>query len=404
MNIRKYTLFAIALVISFSTFSGIFRLSNVVYIGAVAFFLLISYIGKISGLRIGDWTIVGFILISVLSILINDPPEYFRSWERLLLFILILMAFSPLVTSRNLSLNRWILFDSLLKIMVVFSVASFIGYFFGINFFIRHGDLLAYDEAGHFSGFTSHSMILAPISSFSSIYAFGKIMQYKNRKRLLWTLVALCSIGAMLLSASRGAIGALIFSSIVVLYKFNSKNKSRFVKYMLIISGVLAMTFPIWGGLTQYVIEKNEYNISEGGVVYSREDKMAARFYEIKNKPLTGVGFATVDESVDEIDRNTGTIEPNSSWLGVFSMTGIFGFLFFLAIFVKSFLIAYNNIKNPKRSALLCGFLAFFFVHMMIEGYVLAGGSILCGMYWLTIGVTQIFAKNRSSKIYRKKA
>ena len=191
----------------------------------------------------------------------------------------------------------------------------------------------------------------------------------------------------MLLSASRGSLGGIVLAITVILYRYNLGHIGKFIRYAAKGVVVAVIFFPLWGGLSQYVLDKNESNLTQGGIMYSRETKMAARLYEIQHNFISGVGFSVIDETVDSVDRTTGTIEPNSSWLGVFSMTGIFGFIIFLSIFIHAFISAYRKIPDIENAVLLCGILAFFMVHMMIEGYVLAGGNFLCGTYWLTLGV-----------------
>lgn len=388
-GVNNAVLFGFALLIAFSTFSGFFRLRSEFYIGTTLAFFLVSFLPSFHKTSIGSWGIVCFVLICVLSILINQPPSYFRVWERLLLFVNTLLAFTPLIVSRDLNENRIGLYEKLLSIMMAFSVASFFAYFLGVNFFIRNDEVLAYNEAGHFSGVTNHSMVLAPVSAMGGIYALTKALlndHNKGKRKLLWWGITIACFGALLLSASRGALGGALLAIVIVIYRINKGRMIGFLKYALIAVSILIILFPLWGDLAQYVVAKNDYNISQGGVAYSRETKMAARLYEIRNNFWTGVGFSTVDEAVDFVDHARGTIEPNSSWLGVFSMTGVFGFSVFLGIFLHAFYTAIKRIKDSFWSVLLCGILGFFFVHLIIEGYVLAAGSFLCGTYWLTIG------------------
>lgn len=403
MRKKQLFFFVYAFAIALATFSGLFNIGTLAYVILTFAFFVICFLSSSGGksLHIGPYNVIGFIAICVVSIFINHPPSYFRVWERLAIFVSTLLAFSPLFVGKIVNRNRIMLFDNLVKVMMIFAVLSFFAYFLGINFFIRNGELLDYTEAGHFSGFTNHSMVLAPIAAISAIYGLTKILssRIQNRKVIIWWAVTLCCYGSVLLSASRGSLGGVAFASIVAVYRYNSGRMGRFLQYALLAVATLSLTFPLWGGLTDAVSQKNEYNISQGGVVYSREAKMAARLYEIKNNPLTGVGFSVVDESVDNVDRETGTVEPNSSWLGVFSMTGVFGFILFAGIFIRAFITAYRKITDKSIATFLCGILAFFLVHMMIEGYVLAGGNFLCGTYWLTLGVVYAY-----SSLYNKPA
>lgn len=390
-----YYLFALA--IAFSTYSGLFNFGSLFYIIIIFLFLLFTLIFTRLNkkVKVGSVELLLFLCVCVFSIIYNQPPSYFQSWNRLLVFVIVLLAFSPLVVSHSLNKCRELLYYSTFYVLILFSVASFIGYFFGINYFIRGGELLAYNEVGHFSGFTNHSMVLAPVSSLGGLFALSQMLKNRHVKnrRIIWFVIMIICFGSLLLSASRGALGGCILGAVFMTYKYYSGKMSAFLRISLIAVAVAAATFPIWGGLAQYVILKNETNISGGSVIYSRESKIDARLYEIRNNFFTGVGFSVVDESVDIVDHVKGTVEPNSSWLGVFSMTGVFGFLFFLCLFIRALIMSYKKIPDKDTAVLLCGVLAFFLVHMLIEGYILAAGNFLCGYYWLTLGV--IFANSK---------
>ena len=354
LSTNKIIVYLFPFLIAFSTFSGIFRLSTYYYIGTIFTFFLYTLIFGSKGLKIGSKIVLLFLLICILSILVNQPPSYFRAWERLALFFMTLCSFSPLIVSKGFNRNRFLLFHGLVKFMLVFAVASFFGFFGGVNFFVRNGDLLAYNEAGHFSGFTNHSMVLAPISAISGIYSLARALSQRNKKnKIFWWGITLVCIGSVLLSASRGSLGGIVLAITVILYRYNLGHIGKFIRYAAKGVVVAVIFFPLWGGLSQYVLDKNESNLTQGGIMYSRETKMAARLYEIQHNFISGVGFSVIDETVDSVDRTTGTIEPNSSWLGVFSMTGIFGFIIFLSIFIHAFISAYRKIPDIENAVLL---------------------------------------------------
>jgi len=380
----------LSIVIALSSFSGVFSLPSVVYVGAIFVFFLSSIAPHLNKVRFGSVGILFLLIICIVSILINKPAFYFKAWQRLFVFFLVILSFSPLLVNRTINIKRLQLFQTLIWVMLSFSISSFFAYFLGINYFVRNDVLLDYTEAGHFSGFTNHSMMLAPISSMSCIYSFSCILYHWGNKGQVkkWICLFVLCLGSLLLSASRGAIAGVVLGLIVTLFRYNSGKLFKTIKYAILAVSIAIITFPVWGSLTSSVIEKSNYNESQGGFMYSRETKMAARIYEIENNFFTGVGFSAIDESVDDVDKVSGTIEPNSSWLGVFSMTGVFGFIIFLSVFINTALLAIKKITDITTSSMMCGFLAFFLIHLMIEGYVLAGGSILCGLFWLTIGIT----------------
>jgi hypothetical protein len=319
----------------------------------------------------------------VLSIIINQPPQYFKAWNRLAGFFLILLVMSPIFISDMLfELRRKLLF-SILNIGALFSVGSFICYFLDINFFERNNEILSI-EAGHFSGLFRHSMLLGPIAGLSAIYTF--VLYLKSRKRsFLLLIVILCCIGSNLLSASRGAVGACILGMVVAFMCFFKGNMSHALVIGLIVLGVLAATYPLWGNMTDFLLSKQEIRMDAGGAFMSREDLWHTRFIEIRQHPIIGVGFCCVDSGLTFVDTQTGVIEPGSSWLAVFSMTGIFGFLTFLLMFILSFRHAFL-LNDRSGSCLLCGLLSFFALHFVLEGYVLAAGSFIGLFFWLLLG------------------
>ena len=94
------------------------------------------------------------------------------------------------------------------------------------------------------------------------------------------------------------------------------------------------------------------------------------------------VAFIIPVTNKDVYNPLTGTIEPGTSWLAVLSMTGIIGFILFLSIFITCFKQSLSN----QYSIQLTGLLAFFAVHLLVEGYVFAASNHVCYMFWLILG------------------
>ena len=281
--------------------------------------------------------------------------------------------------------------------MLFFSIASFFAYFLGINYFQRGDEILDMGNFGHFSGFFNHSMTLGPIGVITSVYSLTKFLIEKEIKRRLWWMMAffIC-FSTILLSASRGATAAGLLAILIVLYRYSKLRKKRFAKYIGIVSVIALFLFPVIQFMAGGLIQKQDANMDRGSSFSSRDGKYIARIGEIQDHFLTGIGFATVDPNLDVVNEENGGVEPSTSWLAVFSMTGVFGFAIFVYLYIKSLIIALKIVTDSFYSVLLSGILAFFGVHMLVEGYVLAAGNILCGFYWLTLGV--IDAKSRESR------
>lgn len=377
-------MFFLSLLLLSSSALGVIKLPSFIFYLCIAFFLFISLIKK--NKHEISIQILLLILICLFSIIYNNPPHYFKSYQRYGAFLLLLLSFSPLLSSSHFNKNRLLLFYHAISLLLFFSVLSFFCFFVGINYFERNdieGDI---DIAGQYSGLFKHSMILAPCASISAIYSLSNfVINRKKIYKFVWAICTLSCIGCVFLAASRGALIGMFLGITVFLFRYLKRMKLSPLRYLIAILFALIVSFPLWSGITSFVVQKNESNMGQGGVLYSREAKMAARIYEINNNIFTGVGFSVVDEDVDYVNQENGQIEPNSSWLAVWSMTGIFGFLLFLIICI----VGYKNasyISDNVESSLFCGIMSFFFIHMFIEGYIFGAGTLQCAFFWLTMG------------------
>lgn len=330
-----------------------------------------------------NWGMIAFLGYVPLALLITSPDAVFHSWERFVLFALLIVCVSPLLTGKGTIENRWNMFQMLLAVCVMIGVGSFFARFLGINFMYRsRNDFLS--SAGLFGGLTLHSMMLGPIAGIGALYM--AYLAYQTRKKGYWILSAL-SIFSVMFSASRSALVALAAGITVMLFRLSgSVNKFVITAVVFIMVGVAS--FPLWGDALDAVIAKNEANIRAGGATNSRDKLWDSRYSEFYNSPLFGVGFAAIDRqsSGDRgFDERTGMVESGSSWLIILSMTGLLGALMIVPVLLKAYVTAYRD--DGKFSALVCGILTLFFVHMIAEGYIFYGGSQMAFMLWLTVGV-----------------
>ena len=251
--------------------------------------------------------------------------------------------------------------------------------------FVREGAELEIG-VGTFSGLMNHSMVLGPFAAISAVFLFGQFLSEQRRfKRFLFLCLSIICMGASLLASSRIAVLAGTAAIIVLIIRFFKGSISKTLSVILVLVVLATATFPIWAPFTHFVVAKNEANIVEGSVLYSRERKITARITEFKNSPLVGIGYCTVDPRYDVVQVSNGQIEPGSSWLAVASMTGILGIIAFISICIKAFNQAWNT-RDRKKASVLSAILFFYLVHMWAEGYIMAPRSILALFFWLLIG------------------
>lgn len=324
-------------------------------------------------------TLLVYLTFNILSCTI---PAVFTPWMRFGLFTLLLIVVSPFVQSKYVRMARRNMLNVVLWIASILSVASFFCRFLGINYMFRVANA-EYNTAGTFSGLFMQSMILGPTAGISSVFLTYRAYICQNNKTRIWYLAAsLACIGAVFFSASRSAL-LCTFAGICLMFMNITHGRRKFLKTATLIVLVTAITFPIWGGITEGVIEKNNNNVQAGSAFSSREGKWNARITEFKSSPIIGIGFSSVDPKLDDVSF-WGTVEPGSSWLAALSMTGLVGTFLLFLIFLEGYKACRK--MNSQYDALLSGLLTLFTVHMFAEGYVFAAGGFLCFLLWLIIG------------------
>ena len=374
----------IAFFLTISSVAGFFHYGNLYYILlAIVFFLCVFRIKY--HIKFGISIILFFLIACAASLILNDIPSYFNATNRFLVYTLVLIVVSPLVTNIYIGRIRLNLFFYSLVVLSFLSIGSFFAYFLGINLFVRKGNVLEIG-VGTFSGLMNHSMVLGPFSAISAIYLLCLFLSVsKKTQRLILIFGFIFCVGACFFAASRIALAAALAGCIVVLMRYYKGRMSKVFMIVLLVIAVAAASFPIWGGVTEFVIAKQNRNEEMGGVIYSRERKIAARTLEFKSSPLFGIGFCTVDPRYDVVQYENGQIEPGTSWLAIASMTGLLGLLTFIIVCIVAFRQAVN-IHDKILSCMFTGILVFYLIHLMAEGYIMAPRSYLNMFFWLLLG------------------
>ena len=242
------------------------------------------------------------------------------------------------------------------------------------------GSAIDVRHAGGFGGLTRQSMLLGPISGTAVVYVAFKAFQTKNR---WYWLAAIPCAGCTMFAASRSAFLAAIAGVLAMLYTY-SKSYGQFIKIILTVFFVGAVTFPLWNGAMNALESKNNANIETESMSASRDSKWNNRLAEFESSPLFGIGFATCNLEHTEDYNAEGGIESGSSWLTILSTMGLIGFIAFMFMMKGSIHSVFR--RRTRESALLMGLLTFISLHMMAEGYIIYGGSQLCFTAWLIIG------------------
>lgn len=327
-----------------------------------------------------DLLTLALLIYIPIELLITQPPGVFRSWPRYVLFALLLMNVSPLLQSTKLRHYREVIFQFMMWACAFLGVGSFFAYFLGVNFMkVGSADYILHSSL--FGGLTTHSMMLGPIAGIGACYLANRAMMRGKAIDWIWVFISLFTV---LLSASRSATMAAIAGVSVTIY-YKSGAVSKFAKYVVVAIVILVSSSPLWEGAMEGVLEKNgstsELNFDSRAALWDE------RVEEFASSPLVGVGFCAIDTDASYgLDISSGRVETGSSWLIVLSMLGIIGAFIIVPIIFRA--IIYVRRRKDDLKAVLAGVLILFFVHMVAEGYIFAGGSFLAFMFWLTVGVS----------------
>ena len=324
----------------------------------------------------------------VLSLAFNHPPAIFKPWYRLAYFLLLLLALTPLTSSRLLNAFRLNLFLWLMRFCVFIGAGSFIGYFLGINY-MRYNTSEMINVGGLFGGLVWQSITLGLLAGLGLVYL--TVLHLENRDsgrketKLRLGLMVAC-LGSILLSASRSALVATLMGVGYVFFMYFRHAPKKLFRALLALFFLGILLVPFVQHFGANTLAKQQANLSMGSAMSSRTQLWEDRATEFLSSPLYGVGFASQKIISFKQSLVTGIIEPGTSYGAVFAMTGLLGGIPFL------FLLFGNLLKRPFRApgsppvSPAQAALALFAVHMIAEGYVFAAGSGLSAVFWAVIG------------------
>jgi len=242
--------------------------------------------------------------------------------------------------------------------------------------------------------FINHSSYFAMFVTFSvAIFIYFRNTDFFTKKRNVWvTLFIVLLIGICILNSSRGGILALMFFLLVSFFYFmrNIYLKIGITAIMvsLLILGLSTKRFKNYSEVFTDFIQGKEVNQEE------LLEKHAVRpvlwkisIDIIKSNFWFGTGNGDIKVELDKlyqekdvysaIDR---THNPHNQYLSVFVGLGIVGFVFFVLLLLKPFIIAIK-----EKNYLLLSFLVIVAVHFLVESMLnrLSGIAFFSAFYSL---------------------
>ncbi len=365
-----------------------FSMGNLYYAILIITLLLTFFQATIKRLSVS----MSFLYVCcMLSILLNDIPVVYKPWLRFALFVIVTVIASPFIQSTfydKFRINLFKYIHNLLILIIVFSIPAII--------------LNERSQSGMFTGFTNHSMLLAPISAVTLITLIYYLYLNKLNRILILILIAF-SFVTLLLAASRISLAGFVLAMVFFFYRKNRHDMREFAKTGISILAIFILTYPLWNGYMEGIEKKNEAAINaetgEMDLASSRETLWAQRIAEFKSSPIIGIGFCYAPYVVgydkysgeaEFAETSTGIIEPGSSWLGILSMTGLLGSLGIITLWINSFRMCLKMEKKDNLYAIyLSSMMVFWSVHMIAEGEIFSAGGFMFFLVWLGVGTVQ---------------
>lgn len=337
-----------------------------------------------------------FISAAVLSIWLNEIPALFQPFFRLFAFFSLAFMVGPFLVNERLSRMRRLLFIYSLQILRWIVLISFVLKFIA--------PALAMNESG-FCGLTVQSMLLSPLAGICFLYCIYRLHLSETRSERYKESAYLCiCFLVLLLSGSRGALAATVVAVAVFYIRLYRSQMGKLLQTGLFILLLAVSTSALWWPYTERLRQKTESSRKNGGTVSTRERIWQDRLDEFSAFPIFGVGFASYNldyiQSEHTINRQTGTVEPGTSWLFLLSSLGLYGFLSFLVPFAYNAYILFKDLDTGFNGGLLCSIMVLFAVHMLVEGYIISSGAYLCFLLWLSLSECEQIIWQTNSKKY----
>lgn len=346
------------------------------------------------GMRI-SWKYLFFISAILVSVWLNDISALFRVWFRVISFFSLVFIIGPFFINDYLVRLRRLLFIRSLLVLRWVVLFSFLLKFIAPD--------IVMGKSG-FTGLTNHSMLLSPLAGICMLYGIYRFYLSDTRlRRYIEMMYAGVSFLVIILAGSRGALAATLVGVVFFYVRLYKYRIGQLAKIVLFFSLLVLSTSSLWWSYTERIREKMDSSENIGSLTSSRDGLWEDRIREFKAFPVFGVGFASYNlnyiQSEHSINLQSGTVEPGSSWLFLLSSLGLYGFLSFLLPIIYLIYMLYKDSGTGLNGGLVGSVMMLFSVHMLVEGFVIASGSYLCFLLWLSLSEGEQILQNSNNKL-----
>ncbi|MFI3320918.1 MAG: O-antigen ligase family protein [Rikenellaceae bacterium] len=291
---------------------------------------------------------------------------------------------SPIISSRKAFEIRKKYIKYSLFVFPILSVINLYCYYAGINMM----SLDERDVSWDFSAIFWHSMWLGAASGLANIVIFWMQQQpVGNIRKVFYTVWLLISIFLSVVSASRSALVASLIAITYIIY-IKSNNIKKLLRYLILILGIVTLTFPFYKKSATRIMNKVEYqqNIGEN----SRQRAIEARLLDFYESPIFGVGFAVGRDFRTGL-KQIGQMESGSGWFSILCQCGLVGFFVIISILLQAYFRVKNKIREDSFLLLLVSILLYQCAHSLFEGYILTSGYYMCILFWGILSLLYVY-------------
>ena len=374
LNLKKI-LFIYIFTCAVSSYLG----GPVIY-GLIVLYSLYWVLLKDNELKSTNYLCLSIFIIAFISILVNfkDIEPVFRPGERIIMLLIVMLAFSPIINSKTTFLYRKKTFLYFTVGLIIMAVASAILAFTGFGYV--NGILLGLSDWPNSLGYALGISIITMLIGLKS----------SN-----WIIKICCLVGIGLCIVTIPETGTRTsWYSLPVIFLiyifFNSESIKTMLAKFLLMSVALILFFALFKPDLSIIEAKNELARKRGE--HSREKLFEARFEEFKSSPIIGIGTFRCLTQYQKVDAN-GHVESGNSFLMFLSMNGIIGFVVFICFYIHTMsgFIKYIYIKRKSELSTFEQYislvLVFNFIYMLQAGTLLNPGFYLTGFNWLSLSI-----------------
>ena len=380
LNLKKI-LFIYIFTCAVSSYLG----GPVIY-GLIVLYSLYWVLLKDNELKSTNYLCLSIFIIAFISILVNfkDIEPVFRPGERIIMLLIVMLAFSPIINNKTTFLYKKKIFIYFTIGLIVMAVASAI---------------LAFTGFGYVKG------ILLGLSNWPNSlgYALGIsiIATLVNLNKSKWIIKILCVlvIGLSIITIPKTGTRTTWYSMPVIIFLFiyfNSISIISIIKKTVIITVSFTLFFIAVTPDLSIIEAKNEIARERGE--NSREQLFNTRIKEFKTAPIFGIGTFRCLTQYQKVNAN-GNVEGGNSFLTSLSMNGIVGLVVLLLFYIGTIYGFCKYIWKKRKQELskfeqyLCLVLVFNFIYMLQAGALLNPGFYITGFNWLSLSMAYMYPR-----------